>query len=791
MPSGYSFRFVPAVGQIVLYHDSDVVICDRMLQRLACSSNQMHLTFQYGPIQTVFSRKTGAKVEVSADEPSCWGGKEFWPGVVGCIVVATPYSASQSGGIEVSILELEACELAQAPSRDEERVAPPVHLTRKLRDAPGGDAASRKDCAVQVPCQAPRRPKSCGLQVCLESVNVAAFAHLLEADAAAASRILPCGRKPLSFAVDKLVSKAWESSRCLSAFCAMILSLIECQADVNEKADHGETPLHALLRLQSDREVVQLCKVRLAVALLRAKADPNTSDTCGDSPLAEAASMGDSEMCKLLLEHGARAKLPWPGLDPEVHRLMEEAASRQQNLLSSLLFAGRSYLLQDLSRAASCFADALALDPLNPGVLLAAAEAEYATGNFSSAYQHASRGVATDPMNGLPYAMCAKALWQLDRVKEALAVMDLIPDAAKQGATDASATCGRILRHYKCLSAVEELLANGVNPDISTCSVALQDLESLLTDTTPEEQLSAWGIRVRLTTVKLCIVQSQPEQARQHWTARALSETKQLRKANGQCGQVLHWHARALLQAGLREDAISALRCASQLPGGDDGLLSSLLKAEALRSEGEAAAARGSWESALKYYEDAEVGGAFDPDFHSLLLAEKAMAKCMMKRGGEALHDVTAGLNISSNFARLYFVRGLIHMELEMYARAAADFERVSAIDREEMPVELLERARRWARLPPVEDHYAALGLSKTATSKDIKKAYRLAALRWHPDKNAGNESLAELVFKKVQAAFDVLSGEQSRKAYDDYPGDRKPFEHPSFAEAAPNVDTS
>ena len=758
LPAGYSFRFTPAVGQITLYHDSGVVISDRAVQRAVCSCGRPHLSFQYGPVQMFASQNCEAGVEVSSDEPSTWSGRSqhTWAdsdAVVGCMVVTLPCPA---------------CEPPQAQ-------VPP--------DCPDFDKGQRA-IVVAVPCQAPRRPKARGLQVCLAKANVASFDHLLKTDAAAARRTLPNGRKPLNFAID-LLGKARESSRCFSTLCTMVLSLIEYQADVNERAERGDTPLHVLLRLDAaEREVVQLCRTRLVVALLRAKADPNPLDESGDSPLMEAATMGDLEMCKLLLEHGAKvtAKPPWCGLEAEVCDLLDEALSRQQNVLSSLISSGLSFLRQDPSRAASCFADALAMDPLNPDILLAAAEAEYAAGNFASAYQHASRSVATNPMNGLSYAVCAKALWQLDRVEEAVAVAELTPDsdgvASKQRAAQANA---RMLQHTKCLSAVEVILSNSSDSDLCGFGKAAQDLSSLMGDLTSQEQVSSWGIRVTLAFVRLCIHLSQPEKTRQHWTSRALSETKRLRSSQNSW-QVLHWHARALLQAGCREDAINALRCSSQLPGGDDSLLKSLLRSEALQKEGEAAAAQSSWSAALEFYEsaEAEAGAAFDPEFHALLLAEKARAKHMLNRNDEALKDVSAGLNIVSYFASLYLVRGLIHMEMEMYPQAATDFDRVAAIDPEEMPSELHEKARRWALAPPVQDHYTALGLSKTSTSKELKKAYRLAALRWHPDKNVGNEAMAEQVFKQIQAAFDVLSCESSRKAYDSYPGERKPFHFPS-----------
>jgi len=62
--------------------------------------------------------------------------------------------------------------------------------------------------------------------------------------------------------------------------------------------------------------------------------------------------------------------------------------------------------------------------------------------------------------------------------------------------------------------------------------------------------------------------------------------------------------------------------------------------------------------------------------------------------------------------------------------------------------------------------YYAVLNIRQDATVAEIKKCYRAQALRWHPDKNAGNKEAAEM-FKQVQEAYEVLSDAQERAFYD------------------------
>ncbi|MRI31780.1 molecular chaperone DnaJ [Endozoicomonas sp. OPT23] len=65
-------------------------------------------------------------------------------------------------------------------------------------------------------------------------------------------------------------------------------------------------------------------------------------------------------------------------------------------------------------------------------------------------------------------------------------------------------------------------------------------------------------------------------------------------------------------------------------------------------------------------------------------------------------------------------------------------------------------------------DYYEVLGVSKGASDKEIKKAYRRMAMKYHPDRNTDGEDTEEK-FKEVNEAFEVLSDDQKRGAYDQY----------------------
>src|SRR4249920_2079928 len=71
--------------------------------------------------------------------------------------------------------------------------------------------------------------------------------------------------------------------------------------------------------------------------------------------------------------------------------------------------------------------------------------------------------------------------------------------------------------------------------------------------------------------------------------------------------------------------------------------------------------------------------------------------------------------------------------------------------------------------MPTVKrDYYEVLEITKTASVEEVKKAYRKAALKHHPDKNPGDKE-AEVKFKECAEAYEVLSDPQKRQRYDQY----------------------
>lgn len=82
-----------------------------------------------------------------------------------------------------------------------------------------------------------------------------------------------------------------------------------------------------------------------------------------------------------------------------------------------------------------------------------------------------------------------------------------------------------------------------------------------------------------------------------------------------------------------------------------------------------------------------------------------------------------------------------------------------------------------------MDDLYTVLGVEKTASQDEIKKAFRKLAIQYHPDKNPG-DAAAEEKFKEINAAYSVLGDEQKRAQYDMY-GSADAYAHSSYGQSA------
>ena len=86
----------------------------------------------------------------------------------------------------------------------------------------------------------------------------------------------------------------------------------------------------------------------------------------------------------------------------------------------------------------------------------------------------------------------------------------------------------------------------------------------------------------------------------------------------------------------------------------------------------------------------------------------------------------------------------------------------------------------------PHPDYYKTLGLSRSASDEEVKKAYRKLARKYHPDMNQNNPATAEH-FKEINEAYEVLGDTDKRRKYDQFGQDWEKFEKAGFSASPGN----
>ncbi|KAL2229404.1 dnaJ protein P58IPK homolog [Sesamum indicum] len=169
--------------------------------------------------------------------------------------------------------------------------------------------------------------------------------------------------------------------------------------------------------------------------------------------------------------------------------------------------------------------------------------------------------------------------------------------------------------------------------------------------------------------------------------------------------------------------------------------------------------------------EDYKAALALDPD-HSAYNVHLHLGLCKvlvkLGRGKDAVASCTEALEIDGDLVEALAQRGEAKLLVEDWEGAVADLKSAAEKSPQDMNIrEALMKAERSLKLSQRKDWYKILGVSKTASMSEIKKAYKKLALQWHPDKNVDNREEAEAKFREIAAAYEILGDEDKRTRYD------------------------
>jgi DnaJ family protein C protein 3 len=162
-----------------------------------------------------------------------------------------------------------------------------------------------------------------------------------------------------------------------------------------------------------------------------------------------------------------------------------------------------------------------------------------------------------------------------------------------------------------------------------------------------------------------------------------------------------------------------------------------------------------------------------DKDNHNLVQKysfQLAKSLKQVKKYQEAKDLVNSLLGKNNQDGNLHHLLGQILMEMDEYESAIHSYNKAKELlNNDQNVLNDLQKAEAALKQSKLKDYYKILGVSRKATPKEIKKAYREQALQWHPDKHSGEEDKekAEKQFQLVAEAYEILSDEEKRAAYD------------------------
>ncbi|KAL1496149.1 hypothetical protein AB1Y20_014768 [Prymnesium parvum] len=241
--------------------------------------------------------------------------------------------------------------------------------------------------------------------------------------------------------------------------------------------------------------------------------------------------------------------------------------------------------------------------------------------------------------------------------------------------------------------------------------------------------------------------------------------------------------ARLLSRRGRVAEAEAELRRVVGAEGRHEGAaraLEGLLAARGLKEKGNALYQEGEYEKAAACYSEAveaDAMGLLQP----MLLGNRAQARLQGGRPHECISDCDAALALDAENVKLLLRRAAAHVACKQLHRAREDYAKVLEIEADNATAQEFLSAHgsgggeRGPALSQEEepelDPYAIIGVSRDASSTEIKKAFLKGALKWHPDKHssgtAEEREEAEVKFIQLNLANDVLSDPIKKQQYD------------------------
>lgn len=233
-----------------------------------------------------------------------------------------------------------------------------------------------------------------------------------------------------------------------------------------------------------------------------------------------------------------------------------------------------------------------------------------------------------------------------------------------------------------------------------------------------------------------------------------------LLRLNSQDPEALVLRGRALYSQGENDKAIQHFRKALSCdPDFRDAIkwLRTVQKLERMKEEGNAQYKAGRWQAALDLYTSALEVDPTNKGTNSKILQNRALCRIKLKQYDDAITDCDKAVSLDPSYIKARKTKANALGLSEKWEAAVREWKAIQELDPEDRTIaKEVRRAELELKKSQRKDYYKILGIEKTATDNEVKKAYRKLAIVHHPDKNPGDAS-AEARFKDISEAYETL----------------------------------
>ncbi|CAM9248728.1 unnamed protein product [Pylaiella littoralis] len=244
--------------------------------------------------------------------------------------------------------------------------------------------------------------------------------------------------------------------------------------------------------------------------------------------------------------------------------------------------------------------------------------------------------------------------------------------------------------------------------------------------------------------------------------------------------KLLITRARCLYLMGNLDSAVKHLQeAARQDPDNPEyrRLIKKYKLMDSTKEAGNQAFKANNWEMAIKSWGEALAVDKTNKSFNSKLHCNRAAAYAKMSKHEEAVAEASRALSDDPTYVKAYERRAASLFEtggVENFEAACRDYEKIMDMVPDEKKREIHGKMRKTqAALKQAKrkDYYKLLGVSRSAEEAEIKKAYRKAALKYHPDRQSSKseeeKEKAGKLFRDIAEAYEVLSDPTKKERYD------------------------